>query len=395
MAEAQALNAEERERYSRHILVPQVGEEGQRTFKKSKVLVIGAGGLGSPVITYLAAAGIGTIGIVDGDTVSLSNLQRQVIHSSESVGAPKVESAANSVRNVNPNVTVIPHSDWLRDDNVVDLIRQYDLVIDGSDNYETRFLVNDACVLTKTKCVWGSVFQFSGQAAVFDPGHGPCYRCLYEEAPPAELTLTCAEGGVLGALCASVGAVMTSEALKILLGIGEPLIGRLWTYDALAVTTRVLRFERRSACSVCGDAPTIQRPSTSNIGCSIPDSSSPSDLTPFEASERLKSRSEGHERFQFIDVRQPSEWQEGHLDGARLVPLGSLNEFLAAEPSDDPIIFYCQSGGRSSQALATATAFGRTAAHIVGGYSNWVRNFDGDSWLRKPNRINSTGMESV
>jgi sulfur-carrier protein adenylyltransferase/sulfurtransferase len=377
------LTRDEVRRYSRHLIIPDVAVTGQRRLKNAKVLCIGAGGLGSPALMYLAAAGVGTLGVVDFDTVDESNLQRQIIHGQSDVGRPKAQSAADTIREINPYVTVVVHNEALSTDNALDLFSQYDLMVDGTDNFATRYLVNDACVLLGKPYVWGSIYRFDGQASVFwagPPANGPCYRCLYPEPPPPGMVPSCAEGGVLGVLCASVGSIQVTEAIKLITGVGEPLVGGLMIYDALEMSYRKIRVRKDPNCAVCGENPSVtglidyddfcgtvsEEASAAAIGSTI---------SVQELSEWLHSDKPIH----LVDVREPAEYEIVRIPGSVLVPKGELlgGRALASMPQDRQIVLYCKTGARSAEVLATMKAAGfRDAVHVHGGVSAWVKQID-------------------
>lgn len=373
----QTLSYEEIRRYSRHLIVPEVGIEGQKKLKSSSVLLIGAGGLGSPLALYLAAAGVGRIGIVDFDVVDESNLQRQVIHDTASVGTPKLESAKARIQAINPNVQVDTYEEALSSENALDIFRPYDVIVDGTDNFPTRYLVNDACVLLGKPNVYGSIFRFEGQASVFWAEYGPCYRCLYPEPPPPGLVPSCAEGGVLGILPGTVGTIQATETIKLLLGIGEPLIGRLLLYDALRMRTRELKLRKDPECPVCGEHPTVTELIDYQQFCGINPQTERGetdfDITPKELQERLKKG----DNLVLVDVREPNEWQIVRLDGARLIPVNSVMEHASELSTADEIVLYCKSGVRSARALHTLRQLGfRKLYNLRGGILGWVNDVD-------------------
>src|ERR687887_696804 len=371
---AAELTKEEVERYSRHLIIPDVGMAGQKRLKNAKVLVVGAGGLGSPALMYLAAAGVGTLGMVDFDVVDESNLQRQIIHGQSDVGRPKVESAAASIREINPFVEVIVHNESLSTDNVMDIFAGYDLIVDGTDNFATRYMVNDAAVLLGKPYVWGSIYRFDGQASVFWAEHGPCYRCLYPEPPPPGMVPSCAEGGVLGVLCATVGSVQANEAIKLLTGIGDPLVGRLLIYDALELSFKDIRVRKDPECPVCGKNPTVTELIDYEEFCGVVSSEAQAaaagaTLTPKE----LRGLLDDGRQIALIDVREPAEWQINRLPGAKLIPLGELPSRLPELPQTEPVVVYCKTGVRSAEALALLKQSGfSTAKHLGGGIASYV-----------------------
>jgi adenylyltransferase/sulfurtransferase len=381
---AQALSVDEVRRYSRHLIIPDVGMAGQKRLKNARVLVIGAGGLGSPALLYLAAAGVGTLGVIDFDTVDESNLQRQVIHGQSDIGKSKAVSARESIAETNPLVSVVIHDERLDSDNALEVMAPYDLIIDGTDNFATRYLVNDACVLLGKPYVWGSIFRFDGQASVFWAEHGPCYRCLYPEPPPPGMVPSCAEGGVLGVLCASIGAVQVTEAIKLLTGIGEPLLGRLQIYDALEMSWRQLNIRKDPECAICGKNPTVTELIDYEAFCGAitPEASEAvvnSTLSVRQLRDWLDERERGERDFVLVDVREPGEREINAIPGSVLVPKGEFQtgEALAELPSDKQTIFYCKVGGRSAEVLAIAKGAGFTdAVHVGGGVSAWVNQID-------------------
>ncbi len=375
---AAELSNDEVARYSRHLIIPDVGMDGQKRLKNARVLVIGAGGLGSPTLLYLAAAGVGTIGIVEFDVVDESNLQRQVIHGQSDVGRPKAESARDSILEINPYVTVNIHDQRLEPEGAIELFSTYDLILDGTDNFATRYLVNDAAVLAHKPYVWGSIYRFEGQASVFwedaPDGRGINYRDLYPQAPPPGMVPSCAEGGVLGILCASIGSIMGTEAIKLICGIGEPLLGRLMVYDALDMTYRTIKIrkdpegERITAlidydefCGVVSD----------EAAAAAADST----LTAVELKQKLDSG----DKVALIDVREPVEWEIVHIDGATLIPKGDIlsGVGLAQIPQDRPTVLYCKTGIRSAEALAALKRAGfADAKHLQGGVTAWANQVD-------------------
>jgi adenylyltransferase/sulfurtransferase len=374
------LTVDEVRRYSRHLIIPEVAMAGQKRLKNAKVLCVGAGGLGSPALMYLAAAGVGTLGIVEFDTVDESNLQRQIIHGQSDIGRPKAESAAASVREINPYVKVVIHNTALTNDNVFEIFSQYDLIVDGTDNFATRYMVNDAAVLLGKPYVWGSIYRFDGQAAVFWAEHGPCYRCLYPEPPPPGMVPSCAEGGVLGVLCASVGSIQVTEAIKVLTGIGEPLVGSLMVYDALEMTYRKIKVRKDPKCAICGENPTITELIDYDDFCGTvsqeaADAAAGSTITVNELNEWLAADKPIH----LVDVREPAEYEIVKIPGSVLVPKGDIlsGQALASLPQDRQIVLYCKTGGRSAEALAAVKQAGfKDAVHVHGGVSAWVRQID-------------------
>ncbi|HYQ90046.1 MAG TPA: molybdopterin-synthase adenylyltransferase MoeB [Candidatus Binatia bacterium] len=370
------LSAEEIRRYSRHLIMPEVGLQGQVKLKQASVLLIGAGGLGSPLALYLAAAGVGRIGIVDFDVVDESNLQRQIIHGTSDVGRPKLDSARARLREVNPLIEIETYETRLTSENAIDLFRTYDIVADGTDNFPTRYLVNDACVLTGKPNVYGSIFRFEGQASVFATEGGPCYRCLYPEPPPAGLVPSCAEGGVLGVLPGIVGTIQAAEVIKLILGAGAPLIGRLLLFDALAMSFRTLKLRKDPGCPVCGPNATIRKPIDYEAFCGIEaelTGAGELELAPTE----LKSMIVGREDFVLLDVREPQEWDISRLPGATLIPLSRLPYALGELSTADPIVAYCRSGIRSRKALQILQDNGfRKLRNLTGGINAWAETVD-------------------
>ena len=354
-------------RYDRHLSLPDVGEAGQRRLRDARVLLVGVGGLGSPAALYLAAAGVGTIGLVDFDRVDESNLQRQVLYSTSDVGAPKLDAAVARLTAFNPDVQLERHDAPFSAANGLDLARAYDLVLDGTDNFATRYLVNDACVMTNTPNVYGSVSQFEGQASVFALPGGPCYRCLHPEPPPPGLIANCADAGVLGVLPGIIGLLQATEAIKIIVGIGEPLKGRLLLYDALRMRFREIALARDPECPVCGDRPTITQLVAYDVVCEPATTATPSTI---HATELADWRASGRAHT-LIDVRQPHEHSRERIDAATLIPLPTLESHLDELPRDRPIVVHCQSGGRSARATAILREKGFDARNLVGGINAW------------------------
>lgn len=383
---ADGLDVEEVRRYSRHLIIPDVGMVGQKRLKQAKVLCVGAGGLGSPALMYLAAAGVGTLGIVEFDVVDESNLQRQIIHGTKDVGRPKAESARDRVLDINPLVNVIVHDERLDNDNVMEIFGQYDLIVDGTDNFATRYMVNDACVLLGKPYVWGSIYRFDGQASVFWAEHGPCYRCLYPDPPPPGMVPSCAEGGVLGVLCASIGSIQVTEAIKLITGIGEPLLGSLMVYDALEMTYRKLRIRKDPNCAVCGEHPTVTELIDyewfcGTISSAAAEAAKESTISVRQLKDMLDARERGDDDFVLIDVREPHEYEIVSIPGAILVPRGEFMDgsALAQLPTDKRVILHCKSGGRSAEALAVVKGAGFTdATHVGGGVLAWVNQIEPD-----------------
>ncbi|MDP1858182.1 MAG: molybdopterin-synthase adenylyltransferase MoeB [Gemmatimonadaceae bacterium] len=369
------LSREELLRYSRHLLLPEVGLDGQRKLKAARVLVVGAGGLGSPAAIYLAAAGVGTLGIVDFDVIDITNLHRQILHGTGDVGRSKLESAISRLREVNPHVTVEPHETRLTSANALEIIRQYDVVVDGTDNFQTRYLVNDACVLTNRPNVYGSIFRFDGQVSVFCTPDGPCYRCVYREPPPPGLVPSCAEGGVLGILPGIVGTLQATEALKLVLGIGEPLIGRLNLVDALGARLRTVRIRKDPTCPACGTRE-LQQLIDYDAFCGVadvPDEAPMLEITPRELAARLARADD----VVLIDVREPYENAIARIHGARLVPLGAFADAIPSLDRQRDIVIHCRSGARSANAVRQLQAAGFTRVwNVAGGILRWADDVD-------------------
>ncbi|MFI4942204.1 MAG: molybdopterin-synthase adenylyltransferase MoeB [Burkholderiales bacterium] len=370
------LSREEIARYSRHLIMPEVTIAGQRRLKEGSVLLVGTGGLGSPAALYLAAAGIGRIGLVDYDVVDESNLQRQIVHDTSWIGKPKLESAKARLNALNPHVTIETHATSLSSDNALEILKGYDVIVDGTDNFETRYLTNDACYLLKKPNVYGSIFRFEGQASVFWPDKGPCYRCLYPEPPPPGLVPSCAEGGVLGILPGVVGTIQATEALKIVLGVGEPLVGRLLLYDALAMSFEELKLRRDPKCPLCGQNPTIRELQDYVAFCGIGRGEESEAVEEITAKE-LQRRRDAGEALEVIDVRDPHEWEICRIPGTRLVPLGSLSEHLHEFDSSKTYVMHCKSGMRSAKAIGQLRKAGfRRLLNLRGGILAWSREVD-------------------
>jgi adenylyltransferase/sulfurtransferase len=381
VAEGPELTVDEVRRYSRHLIIPDVGMSGQRRLMNAKVLCVGAGGLGSPALMYLAAAGVGTLGIVEFDTVDESNLQRQIIHGQSDIGKSKALSAKEAISEINPYVNVVLHETRLDVDNVMDIFAQYDLIVDGTDNFATRYLVNDAAVLLKKPYVWGSIYRFDGQASVFWAEHGPCYRCLYPEPPPPGMVPSCAEGGVLGVLCASIGSIQTTEAIKLIAGIGEPLIGELIVYDALEMEYRKVKIRKDPACPICSDKPTQTAllPDYESFCGMLSDGATEAAAGSTIAVTELKAKMDSGEKFMLIDVREPGEFEIVRIPGSVLIPKQEFLNGSALEklPQDVPIILHCKSGVRSAECLAVLKQAGfADATHVSGGVVAWVKQID-------------------
>ena len=369
------LSHEEILRYSRHLILPDVGLEGQKKLKAARVLLVGAGGLGSPAALYLTAAGVGTIGLVDFDVVDKTNLQRQILHGTSTVGTGKLESAAARIHDLNPNVRVEPFETRLTSENALDIIRDFDVVADGTDNFPTRYLVNDACVLLDKPNVYGSIFRFEGQASVFHARRGPCYRCLYSEPPPPGLVPSCAEGGVLGVLPGIIGSIQAMETIKLILGVGEPLIGRLVLFDALKLQFRELRLEKDPDCPVCGRHPTITALIDYEAFCGI--GAEPSYEGAEISAEQLKDEWQRNPELLVIDVRDPHEHAIAHIEGARLIPLSELPDRLGELDGHREIVTHCHHGARSLKALEILKAAGFPKVRSLrGGIDAWAVNVD-------------------
>ncbi|MFB7474904.1 adenylyltransferase/sulfurtransferase MoeZ [Kitasatospora sp. NPDC056184] len=377
---ADELTVDEVRRYSRHLIIPDVGMAGQKRLKNAKVLCVGAGGLGSPALMYLAAAGVGTLGIVEFDVVDESNLQRQIIHGQSDIGRSKGESARDSVKEINPYVDVILHEERLDNSNVMEIFSGYDLIVDGTDNFATRYLVNDAAVLLGKPYVWGSIYRFDGQASVFWAEHGPCYRCLYPEAPPPGMVPSCAEGGVLGVLCASIGSIQVTEAIKLLAGVGDPLVGRLMIYDALEMNYRQVKVRKDPNCALCGENPTVTELIDYEAFCgAVSEEAQAAAAGSTITSKQLKQWQDDEEDIFLIDVREPGEYEIVNIPGAVLIP---KNEFLMGNaleqlPQDKKIVLHCKSGVRSAEVLAVVKSAGfANAVHLGGGVLGWINQIE-------------------
>jgi adenylyltransferase/sulfurtransferase len=371
---AAPLTKDELRRYDRHLILPEVGPEGQKKLKDSAVLCIGAGGLGSPLALYLAAAGVGRIGLVDFDVVDESNLQRQIIHDTASIGTPKLASAKKRLLALNPHIIVETHEIRLSSANAIDLFKQYDVVADGTDNFPTRYLVNDACVLTGKPNAYGSIFRFEGQLSVFGAKDGPCYRCLYPEPPPPGLVPSCAEGGVLGVLPGVIGTMQAIETIKLLLGIGKPLVGRLMLYDALEQSWRTLKVKKDPKCPVCGTNPTITAPIDYEAFCGLKEK--PATVIPEMTVEDLKAKLDKKEKFVLLDVREPHEYEIAKIEGSKLIPLGDLPKRFAELDKGAKIVVHCKMGGRSARAVGFLKQQGYDATNVAGGITAWSERID-------------------
>ncbi len=384
---APELTNDEVRRYSRHLIIPDVGMAGQKRLKNAKVLVIGAGGLGSPALLYLAAAGVGTLGIAEFDEVDESNLQRQIIHTQSDIGKSKAVSAKESIAEANPYVEVVLHEQRLDNDNVMDVFAGYDLIVDGTDNFATRYMVNDAAYFLGIPYVWGSIYRFDGQASVFAPRQvegAPCYRCLYPEPPPPGMVPSCAEGGVLGVLCASIGSIQVNEAIKLITGAGEPAIGKLVIYDALELEWRKLKVRKDPACALCGENPTVTGLIDYDTFCGAistdaADAAAGSTISVVQLEHMLKEREEGTRDFTLVDVREENEYEINKIPGSVLIPKGEfLNGNAYSQLSQDtPVVLHCKSGVRSAEALAALKGAGYgDAVHVGGGVVAWVNQID-------------------
>jgi sulfur-carrier protein adenylyltransferase/sulfurtransferase len=370
------LSRDELVRYSRHLLIPEVGVEGQKRLKRSSALIVGAGGLGSPLAQYLAAAGVGRLGIVDFDTIDLSNLQRQTLYTTDQVGQSKAEAAKRRLEAMNPNVRIDVHKERLTSANALDLVKQYDVVVDGTDNFPTRYLVNDACVLSGKPNVYASIYRFEGQVSVFWAAKGPCYRCLYPTPPPPGLVPSCAEGGVLGVLPGIVGSMQASEALKVLLGIGEPLIGRLLLFDALDANVVLLKLRKDPECSVCGPHPTVTQLIDYEDFCGLrsPVAAANGDLvTPQDVKRKL----DRHEEFVLLDVREPFEYELAQIPGSRLLPMREVPDRLKELDATKEIVVHCHHGGRAMQVAGFLRSKGFAKVRVMdGGIAAWSEEID-------------------
>jgi molybdopterin/thiamine biosynthesis adenylyltransferase/rhodanese-related sulfurtransferase len=376
------LTNDEIKRYSRHLIMPEVGVDGQRRLKAGKVLCIGAGGLGSPAAMYLAAAGMGTIGLVDYDVVDFSNLQRQIIHGTPDVGRSKLASAKDRLHAINPHVDIQTYETALSSENALQLFEPYDVILDGTDNFPTRYLTNDACVLLGKPNAYGSIFRFEGQASVFATKNGPCYRCLYPEPPPPGLVPSCAEGGVLGVLPGIIGVIQATESLKLIAGIGEPLIGRFLIYDALRMHFRELKLRKDPDCPVCGTHPTVKKLIDYEQFCGLRPAAS--EAAPVNASNaleisavELKQRLDRGDKLRIIDVREPNEWQINRIPGAQLIPLGEIPRRYAELDPEEELVMQCKIGGRSAKAADFLRSVGfKRVLNLRGGILEWIDKVD-------------------
>jgi adenylyltransferase/sulfurtransferase len=388
---ADELTIDEVRRYSRHLIIPDVGMTGQKRLKNAKVLVIGAGGLGSPALLYLAAAGVGTLGIAEFDEVDESNLQRQIIHGQSDIGKSKAVSAKESIAETNPLVDVVVHEERLDNDNVLQVFEGYDLIVDGTDNFATRYMVNDAAYFLKIPYVWGSIYRFDGQASVFAPSladDAPCYRCLYPEPPPPGMVPSCAEGGVLGVLCASIGSIQVNEAIKLLTGIGDPAVGKLVIYDALELEWRKLKVRKDPNCALCGENPTVTGLIDYDAFCGAisdeaADAAAGSTISVTQLEHMLKERDNGERDFVLVDVREQNEFEINRIPGSVLIPKGdflnghAFDELSRLTDGSKQLVLHCKSGVRSAEALAVAKGAGYAdAVHVGGGVVAWVSQID-------------------
>jgi molybdopterin/thiamine biosynthesis adenylyltransferase/rhodanese-related sulfurtransferase len=373
-SDAIRLSAEELQRYSRHLLMPEVSSKGQRRLKAARILSIGAGGLGSPAALYLAAVGVGTIGIVDFDDVDLSNLQRQILHGTKDIGRSKLKSARDRLRDINPEIEIELHEWRFSSENASQLVEQYDLVVDGSDNFPTRYLSNDVCVFARKPNVYGSVFRFEGQTTVFAPHlGGPCYRCLFPEPPPPDSVPNCAQAGVLGVLPGIIGMLQAIETIKLIVGIGEPLVGRLLHFDALKVKFRELNLRRDPQCPVCGENPTIFSPIDYEQFCGARNE----EAIPTMSAHELKRKMDAREPFELIDVREAFEYEIARIDGAKLIPLGEIAERADELQREQPIVVHCHSGRRSAEAVRQLQQRGfANVYNLQGGIDAWSDQID-------------------
>jgi adenylyltransferase/sulfurtransferase len=378
------LSPQELLRYSRHLILPEVGLEGQKRLKAASVLCIGTGGLGSPIALYLAAAGVGRIGLVDFDVVDFTNLQRQIIHGTKDVGKPKIDSARETLSDLNPDLVIETHETALTSENALELFQNYDVIIDGTDNFPTRYLVNDACVLLGKPNVYGSIFRFEGQATIFWAAQGPCYRCLYPEPPPPGLVPSCAEGGVIGILPGIVGCIQANEAVKIILGIGEPLIGRLLLFDALGMKFKELKLRKDPDCPVCGANPTVTELIDYEEFCGVgrgneaPAAAETNGAgIPEITAKELKAKIDRGDKFTLVDVREPFEYEIARIPGSKLIPLGTVADRAGELNPDDEIVLQCKGGVRSAQALETLRQKGfKKLLNLKGGILAWSDEVD-------------------
>jgi adenylyltransferase/sulfurtransferase len=376
-----ALSQEEVLRYSRHLIMPEVGVEGQEKLQKARVLIIGCGGLGSPLSIYLAAAGIGHIGLVDFDVVDFTNLQRQIAFATSDVGRPKVEATQDRIASINPNAKVTTYRTKLSSENVLDIFREYDIIIDGTDNFPTRYLTNDACVILKKPNVYGSIFRFEGQASVFWGEKGPCYRCLYPEPPSSGMVPSCAEGGVLGILPGTIALIQATEAIKLILGKGEPLIGRLLLYNALDMKFREVKLQKDPDCPVCGNNPTITRPIDYEQFCGTAlgqeEAAAHANGMKEITARELKALIDRKDKFVLVDVREPHEYNLAKIPGSRLIPLGEVAQRANELDTAEDIVVHCRSGARSAKAIGVLQKMGfKRLRNLKGGILAWSQDVD-------------------
>ena len=376
-----SLSQEEVLRYSRHLIMPEVGMEGQEKLKNASILLIGCGGLGSPLGLYLSAAGVGHLGLVDFDLIDFTNLQRQVMFGTQDIGRPKVDASKDRIAQINPNVKVTTYRTKLNSENVLDIFKQYDIIIDGTDNFPTRYLVNDACVLLKKPNIYGSIFRFEGQATVFWGEKGPCYRCLYPEPPPPGMVPSCSEGGVLGILPGTIGLIQATEAAKLILGLGEPLIGRLMLYNALDMRFREVKLQKDPDCPVCSAHPTqkglIDYEQFCGIGLGQEEAAMQTNGMPEITVTELKAKMDRHEPFVLVDVREPHEYKIAKIPGSRLIPLGDISQRARELDTADDIVVHCRSGARSAKAIEALQKMGfKRLKNLKGGILAWSKEID-------------------
>lgn len=374
------LDNDEILRYSRHLIMPEVTLEGQKRLKAAKVLSVGTGGLGAPLTMYLAAAGVGTLGLIDFDTVDVTNLQRQIVHRQSSIGKPKIDSAEQTLKEINPHINIIKHNTMLTSENALDIMKDYDIIADGTDNFQTRYLVNDACVLLGKPNVYGSIFRFEGQASVFYAKDGPCYRCLYPEPPPPGLVPSCAEGGVLGVLPGIIGMIQAIETVKLILSEGQPLVGRLIMFNALKMSFRELKLRKDPNCPICGEHPTVTHLIDYDAFCGVgrgDEQAERLDDSEEISPTQLKQKMDRGDKFTLIDVREPYEYAIGKIPGSKLIPLGTVAERAHELNPNDEIVLHCRSGKRSSEALGILKQMGfKNLKNLTGGILAWSDDVD-------------------
>lgn len=381
MTELPPLSAAEYSRYNRHLMLPQVGENGQRKLKAARVLIVGTGGLGSPISMYLAAAGVGHLGLVDGDEVDLSNLQRQIVHGESSLGRRKVVSAADRLRDINPHIEIQTYDAVLTSDNAFEIMQPYDLVVDGTDNFPTRYLLNDAAILLGKRLVYGSIFRFEGQVSVFGAPDGPCYRCLLPTPPPPDQVPSCAEAGVLGILPGTIGTLQATEAIKLILGIGTPLVGRLLLYDALDMTFDLIRIPKRADCPVCGESPSVTSLIDYDEFCGVPGQprhkAAPENAVVRLSPRAIKARVDAGEPLMLVDIREPYELRISHIPGAVNIPMGAIAAEPDRLPRDRPVVIFCHVGHRSHTLVSQLVRRGFTnLIDMQGGINAWSEEID-------------------